>query len=666
MTARSAGWASRMGQSQPARARADRPSRSAARTAAVAAVAAVALGALALAACMYAGGGLRPAAVLAAPAPLVIDSDAVEADSVEEAAKRGASAAGLENPRVVGAVECGGGGCGEGIDTGASSSATLPGLEPRAPRAQGVTTGVAGEVGQQAQGSAHIAEEVAGKVMNSFIEPQHGVPVTWQRKDSATGTQYQGSTQFTLPNIVGPGQSVNPVQVNAQIVFPKPESKDSPVPNPCAQGADALPCASSVYTEKDMQVRLNAERKRADERLADERKLWEKTVLAKKQAWRERLQSLIQRSDALSNKVRHLEAGGGERLDLPEYVRVRNRVAGMSDTVAKLIADENLLETHINHVLEAPGPRGKRGSPGQQGARGLPGLVGPPGPPGLPGRDGYNGRPGKDGPPGIAGPPGPPGRPGLPGVPGADGPMGKEGDVGEPGNPGPTGPVGGQGPVGLDGRPGKDGARGPPGPQGDAGKNGRDGLPGSAGAPGEEGPQGLPGREGLPGPSGEDGRIGRPGPPGPPGPQGKPGLAGMAGAIGPPGDRGAKGLQGEPGADGRAGQEGPPSVPVLAIEPPSPPLPVPAPPGAPAPGPPPANVPPPAAAAFTPEAYSPIIEAAIAAAVRSGCACVAAAPTQAKAHCPCVRTQMKAMKAKGQALRKSLRNLARDARQRAH
>ena len=101
--------ASRMGQSQPARARADRPSRSASRTAAVAAVAAVAVGALALAACMYAGGGLRPAAVLAAPAPLVIDSDAVEADSVEEAAKRGASAAGLENPRVVGAVECGGG-----------------------------------------------------------------------------------------------------------------------------------------------------------------------------------------------------------------------------------------------------------------------------------------------------------------------------------------------------------------------------------------------------------------------------------------------------------------------------------------------------------------------------------------------------------------------------
>ena len=85
-----------------------------------------------------------------------------------------------------------------------------------APRAQGVTTGVTGEVGQEAQGSAHIAEEVAGKVMNSFIEPQHGVPVTWQRKDSATGTQYQGSTQFTLPNIVGPGQSVNPVQVNAR------------------------------------------------------------------------------------------------------------------------------------------------------------------------------------------------------------------------------------------------------------------------------------------------------------------------------------------------------------------------------------------------------------------------------------------------------------------
>jgi len=349
---------------------------------------------------------------LAAPAPLVINGDAVEAGSVEAAAMQIAEAMGLQNAKVLGASECPGGDCGnpkwdvKDIETRAgpvrigSGITAGTGLEPTAQRARSMTTGVAGEFAGQAQNGADLAKEVAGKVMSSFIQPQYGVPISWQQQDTATGTQYQGSTQFTLPNIVGPGHSVNPVQVNAQIVFPRPESRNNPIPNPCAKDS-GVPCPNEVYTEEDMQVRLNAERKRADERLADERKLWEKQVLAKKQAWRERLQSLIQRSDALSNKIRHLEAGGGERLDLPEYVRVRNRVAGMSDSVAKLMGDENLLETHINHVLEEPGPQGKRGPPGEQGARGMSGVLGPPGAPGVGGRDGYNGIHGKDGPPGM-------------------------------------------------------------------------------------------------------------------------------------------------------------------------------------------------------------------------------------------------------------------------
>ena len=502
----------------------------------VAAAASIMLAATALALATVSGtAGLSLPQELAAPPPLVISGNAVEGDSVEDAARKIAAAMGLQNPKVLSAAECPDGGCGDprwdvkNIETSAgpvrigSGISAGTGLEPAAQRARSMTTGVAGEFGQQAQNGADLARAVAGKVMSSFIQPQYGVPISWQQQNTAAGTQYQGSTQFTLPNIVGPGHSVNPVQVNAQIVFPKPVSKNSPIPNPCAKGS-GVPCPNEVYTEDDMQVRLNAERKRADERLADERKLWEKTVLAKKQAWRERLQSLIQRSDSLSNKVRHLEAGGGERLDLPEYVRVRNRVAGMSDSVAKLIADENLLETHINHVLEEPGPEGKRGPPGEQGARGMPGATGPPGAPGLRGRDGYNGLHGKDGPPGLAGPPGPPGRPGLPGIPGAHGPMGPQGIAGEPGDPGGTGPPGAVGPPGLDGKAGADGQRGPPGPQGFPGKNGRDGLPGDTGAPGAEGDEGMPGRDGLPGPSGMDGAIGRPGPPGPPGPVGKPGM----------------------------------------------------------------------------------------------------------------------------------------------
>jgi hypothetical protein len=352
----------------------------------------VALAAMALLAFIGGSVGVQRL-VLMSPAPIVINGDAVEGNSVEDAALHIAQAMGLENPKVLGAAKCPGGNCGEpkwdvkDVETAAgpvrigSGVTAGTGLEPGAQHARSMTTGVAGEFGQEAQAGANLAKKLAGKVMSSFIQPKYGVPISWQQKDTATGTQYQGSTQFTLPNIVGPGHSVNPVQVNAQIVFPKPESANSPIPNPCAKGS-GVPCPNAVYTEQDMQVRLNTERKRADERLADERKLWEKKVLAKKQAWRERLQALIQRSDALANKVRHLEAGGGARLDLPDYVRVRNRVAGMSDSVAKLIADENLLETHINHVLEEPGPQGKRGPPGEQGARGLQGVVGPPGAPG--------------------------------------------------------------------------------------------------------------------------------------------------------------------------------------------------------------------------------------------------------------------------------------------
>ena len=73
-------------------------------------------------------------------------------------------------------------------------------------------------------------------------------------------------------------------------------------------------------------------------------------------------------------------------------------------------------------------------------------------------------------------------------------------------------------------------------------------------------------------------------------------------------------------------QEGPPSVPVLAIQPPSPPLPVPAPPGAPAPG---VKVGAAAAFAYTPQQYSPIVAAAIQAAMKDNCACAkSTVPTQ--------------------------------------
>ena len=101
-------------------------------------------------------------------------------------------------------------------------------------------------------------------------------------------------------------------------------------------------------------------------------------------------------------------------------------------------------------------------------------------------------------------------------------------------------------------------------------------------------------------------------------------------------------------------------MPVLAIEPPSPPMPVPAPPGAPAPG---VKTEPAATFAYTPPQYAPIVAAAIAAAMKDDCMCAKTSPTeQAKLLCPCVKSQMVAMKAKGDALQKGLQELARAAR----
>lgn len=101
-------------------------------------------------------------------------------------------------------------------------------------------------------------------------------------------------------------------------------------------------------------------------------------------------------------------------------------------------------------------------------------------------------------------------------------------------------------------------------------------------------------------------------------------------------------------------------MPVLAIEPPSPPMPVPAPPGAPAPG---VKTETAATFAYTPQQYAPIVAAAIAAALKDDCACAKnAAATQAKLHCPCVKAQMAAMKSQGDALKKGLQELARSSR----
>ncbi len=292
------------------------------------------------------GYGGRRAVMLQArqPRPIFVNSE-IDADTEEEAATKAANRFGVPN---------------------AEQSAESWGGEQVAPKitvvsgAPEVSTNVGGEFGEAIKNAfGTVAQQIAGNVVDSVLSPRPVYPLTWRKADDAEGKGYESTTTVTVPRLVpSPGRDTA-VQLNTKIVFPRPPSTSRTIVNPCARKSTSG-CSggeTDMFTEKDMSVRLDAVRKRADERLADARRNWEDQVLSTKQRFRERIQSLKQRSDAIANQIRRLEAGGGKRMDLPQYVRVRNRVAGVSDAVAKLIADENLLQTRIDHVLEAPGPR---------------------------------------------------------------------------------------------------------------------------------------------------------------------------------------------------------------------------------------------------------------------------------------------------------------------
>jgi hypothetical protein len=297
---------------------------------------------------------IRPNALEQTVAPLNIDSIAVEAPTPEAAAISAVSTNGISAPKVDN-VDCPGGVC------------------------SGIADGFVKDV-----------KSFAGHLIKSFIAPSNVIPVQWRQTNDQDGPGYEGSTAFQLPNIVGPGKSVNPVQINAKIVFPKPESKAKPVRNPCQPTSSTDPCESAqprLFSEKDMQVRLQALRRRADERLGDARRNWEETVLTTKQRFRERMQGLQQRADALANQIRELEAGGGARLDLPEYVRVRNRVAGalLSATTFPAPAANDPVASHADgkrtrarFPLDPAAPRRVCRDHSHKGAR-APALFLPPG-----------------------------------------------------------------------------------------------------------------------------------------------------------------------------------------------------------------------------------------------------------------------------------------------
>ena len=91
-----------------------------------------------------------------------------------------------------------------------------------------------------------------------------------------------------------PSTSVNPVQVNAKLIFPPADQKlarESPcVPtgdpvSPCQK----LPDAEDVYTEADINKRLLAMREHARERLEDAKEGWEDQFSQVKSRYRQRL-----------------------------------------------------------------------------------------------------------------------------------------------------------------------------------------------------------------------------------------------------------------------------------------------------------------------------------------------------------------------------------------
>ena len=207
-------------------------------------------------------GRLERAALLE---PLVINGAAVQADSPESAVISAIKSAGLSQPKLTGDVEC------ENCDNenvnwdevrnnGQTTIRVNSGVYGRRgrdiaiPQQQPVETGPEKvDATTSFPGSyAGIAKDVAGKVIGSFLRPEAGLPLTWSQSSNGQGTQYQGTTEFTLPNVVGPGKSVNPVQVNARIVFPKPESPHHEISNPCPHAPNG--CPDKVYTEQDMQV----------------------------------------------------------------------------------------------------------------------------------------------------------------------------------------------------------------------------------------------------------------------------------------------------------------------------------------------------------------------------------------------------------------------------
>jgi len=209
-------------------------------------------------------------------------------------------------------------------------------------------------------------------------------------------------------------ESLGPVQVNTELSFPGPQVTElhccsAPQPPP------TCPCAAAksktggrgggIYTEADIEKRMEGIRKLGKERLADAKKEWDKGFTDIKERYEKRLSAMRTLIQQLETKRARLESGvgSGQHLDLSNYLRLRSRITSLSTSLDNLSKDQTTLEGKIKRVNKMHGPRGLTGPRGERGVQGKPGDKGKVGPPG---QDGRNGHKGLDGLPGVPGEPG--------------------------------------------------------------------------------------------------------------------------------------------------------------------------------------------------------------------------------------------------------------------
>ena len=169
-----------------------------------------------------------------------------------------------------------------------------------------------------------------------------------------------------------PTTSVNPVQINARLVFPPADQKLAKE-EPCVPTGDPRqPCQAEehndqdIYTQEDINARMMRMRKHAEERLQEAQQEWHGMLKRVRARYLHRMEEVRARIRALNVKIRRLESGPGAVMDLSNYLRLRQRLQSMENSLARLDADQDLVSRKVNQVVTTPGAPGETGPRGTQ------------------------------------------------------------------------------------------------------------------------------------------------------------------------------------------------------------------------------------------------------------------------------------------------------------